>query len=206
MVKPPIKKPITATRDERLNILKPMIAWPEVQPPAYRVPKPTKKPPTHHTNKLTGEVQLDQLNSSPGSRLVVSCIPYLCKVESVLSEIAGALSFGRKFDTIKAPIMMPRIKNIAQLLDFQSYLKKRIEVLGMHIAQKSLSVLEIPNDLLVNTSSIGTVNPIIGPATYHGHGCEIKFISTNLKDIWTKIIKVYDKYHKFLLSDLSCIV
>jgi hypothetical protein len=45
MVRPPIKNPITAISDGSCKSLSPDIACPEVQPPAYRVPKPTKKPP-----------------------------------------------------------------------------------------------------------------------------------------------------------------
>lgn len=45
MARPPIKKPITAIREAGCRSLKPEMAWPEVQPPAYRVPNPTKKPP-----------------------------------------------------------------------------------------------------------------------------------------------------------------
>ena len=33
-IMPPIKKPITANNDGNWKLLKPVIAWPEVQPPA----------------------------------------------------------------------------------------------------------------------------------------------------------------------------
>jgi hypothetical protein len=32
---------------------------------------------------------------------------------------------------------------------------------------------EMPKDLLPKINKIGTINPMIGPATYHGQGCLI---------------------------------
>lgn len=61
MAKPPIKKPITATKEGICKFDKPLIAWPEVQPPAYLDPKPTNKPPINNTNMPLKEVA----NSSP---------------------------------------------------------------------------------------------------------------------------------------------
>ncbi len=49
--RPPIKNPMTATRDGNWRLAKPVMAWPEVQPPAYLVPKPINIPPTISTNK-----------------------------------------------------------------------------------------------------------------------------------------------------------
>jgi hypothetical protein len=43
----------------------------------------------------------------------------------------------------------------------------------MQAAQTCRSEELMPNDLLPIMSSAGTVNPIKGPATYHGHGCLI---------------------------------
>ena len=40
-----MKKPITAIKDGNCILLKPDIACPEVQPPAYLVPKPISIPP-----------------------------------------------------------------------------------------------------------------------------------------------------------------
>ena len=44
---PPTKKLIVATRLGYLRFDMPMMEWPEVQPSAYRVPKPTSSPPTN---------------------------------------------------------------------------------------------------------------------------------------------------------------
>ena len=43
---PPIKNPMTANKDGNCKLLNPVIACPEVQPPAYRDPKPIKTPET----------------------------------------------------------------------------------------------------------------------------------------------------------------
>lgn len=46
MIRPPIKNPITAISDGNCSALSPVIACPEVQPPAYLEPKPIRSPPT----------------------------------------------------------------------------------------------------------------------------------------------------------------
>lgn len=51
MVKPPIIKKIVATRDGHWRLAIPIMEWPEVHPPAYLVPKPTRNPPT--TKKIS---------------------------------------------------------------------------------------------------------------------------------------------------------
>ena len=40
-----MKNPITAIREGICKSLKPLMACPEVQPPAYLAPNPTRKPP-----------------------------------------------------------------------------------------------------------------------------------------------------------------
>ena len=62
MVRPPIKNPITAMSDPICNWLKPVIACPDVQPPAYLVPKPTKNPPIE-SNRIENNV-LFEFNKS----------------------------------------------------------------------------------------------------------------------------------------------
>src|SRR5262249_7157600 len=42
---PPTIKKIVATSDDHCILDNPIIEWPEVQPPAYLVPNPTRKPP-----------------------------------------------------------------------------------------------------------------------------------------------------------------
>ena len=45
MIRPPIKKPMVAMREGNCRLAKPVMACPEVQPPAHLVPKPTRNPP-----------------------------------------------------------------------------------------------------------------------------------------------------------------
>ena len=74
IINPPVIKLMVAMSDGNWRLLKPIIAWPLVQPPAYLVPKPTKKPPTiNSTNPLT-ENSADQLNNSDGNNFDVSVI------------------------------------------------------------------------------------------------------------------------------------
>ena len=49
-----MKKPITATSDGSCKLLRPVIACPEVQPPAYRVPNPIMNPARISKAKLYG--------------------------------------------------------------------------------------------------------------------------------------------------------
>src|SRR4051812_25594117 len=45
MMKPPAIKQMVAIKEGSCRLDNPIIEWPEVHPPAYRVPKPTRKPP-----------------------------------------------------------------------------------------------------------------------------------------------------------------
>lgn len=47
---------------------------------------------------------------------------------------------------------------------------------GTHAAQMCRNVEEIPNRLFPIQSNSGTVSPIMGPATYQGHGLYSKSI------------------------------
>ena len=62
---------------------------------------------------------------------------------------------------------MPPTKNKFHTSFFQSYLKKGI-LAGKQAAHTCRNEEEIPNDLLPVINSIGTINPINGPATYQG--------------------------------------
>ena len=65
---PPTKKPATAIREDRLNMLRPVMAWPDVHPPPYLVPKPTKNPPDITMNIAVGDEMFVQLNISFGTK------------------------------------------------------------------------------------------------------------------------------------------
>ncbi len=85
--KPPIKKPITAIKDGNCKSDNPLIACPDVQPPAYREPNPTIKPPSAKIKKPFKVNNDSMLNSSSGCADVGADIPNLDKSAMVLSEI-----------------------------------------------------------------------------------------------------------------------
>jgi len=51
----------------------------------------------------------------------------------------------------------------------------------------------IPKDLFPISNSIGTINPIKGPAMYQGHGSNIQFISFSL-------MQSYDLSHDLFVT------
>ncbi len=55
--------------------------------------------------------------------------------------------------------------------------------MGRHAAQMCRNDEEIPKVLLPIISNVGTVNPISGPAMYHGHGFVINSI-ISLNDLF----------------------
>ncbi|MNW00919.1 hypothetical protein D3C71_1964740 [compost metagenome] len=66
MINPPIKKPITAIREGSCRFDKPEIACPEVQPPAYLEPNPTRIPPDNNRSHVLGSASALRENSSSG--------------------------------------------------------------------------------------------------------------------------------------------
>ena len=68
IAKPPTIKQQVAMRDGICKLDSPMIAWPEVQPPAYRVPNPTKKPPRIKNMKPFAVNNVSSENKSAGIR------------------------------------------------------------------------------------------------------------------------------------------
>jgi len=73
--KPPIIKQIVATREGHCRLESPMIACPLVHPPAYLVPKPTKKPPTTIMINPLSVNRFSKFISCTGTRLLYSVIP-----------------------------------------------------------------------------------------------------------------------------------
>lgn len=74
-----MKNPITATNDGSCKLDNPEMAWPDVQPPAYRVPNPIRNPPTTksknpfklvkvlHENKDSGTSAFEEPTTKPRS-------------------------------------------------------------------------------------------------------------------------------------------
>ena len=145
------------------------MACPLVHPPAYRVPKPTRKPPANRKMKPRNVNNWFQLKISAGSNWEVSVIPLVaryCWVGSASTTGFGSLS---NWAPTKAPTAIPPTKKRFQISFFQSYLKKAMSP-GMHAAHKWRSELLMPNVLLPTSSRYGTVRPMSAPATYQGQG------------------------------------
>ena len=70
---PPAIKQHVATKEGHCKLASPEIAWPEVQPPAYRVPKPTIKPPITIIIKPRKVISAEKLNTSCGFILWLLC-------------------------------------------------------------------------------------------------------------------------------------
>src|SRR5262249_48633611 len=77
VVRPPAKKPHTAKSDAGCRSARPVMAWPDVQPPAYAVPNPTRNPPTTIETKPLSVTSEDHANTSCGARPLRSVNPRL---------------------------------------------------------------------------------------------------------------------------------
>ena len=70
IIKPPTIKQIVATNEGHCKLLNPIIEWPEVHPPAYLVPKPTKNPPPTNMIKPLKVNKPSTLKISIGNKLL----------------------------------------------------------------------------------------------------------------------------------------
>jgi hypothetical protein len=168
-INPPAIKQIVATKEGHCRFDKPIIECPEVHPPAYLVPKPTRKPPVTINKNPCTENKLFQLKSSGGTntlKLVTPCCRRSLTRRGFKETGSGLLNHNAH---IIPPITMPATKNKFQISLFQLYLKNGI-LPGKHAAQICLNEEDTPNDLLPRIKSNGTINPIKGPPTNHGHG------------------------------------
>ena len=177
-MKPPAIKHIVAINDDHCKVLMPIIAWPDVQPPAYLVPKPTRKPPTTMSIKpLNVNNELNE-NNCLGTRLEKSLMPYLfswCTNTGFTCKGSGLL---KKYVATKAPMIVPPAKNKFHASRFQLYLKNGMFA-GKQAAHICRRLAEMPKCLFPVISKIGTINPMIKPDTYQGHGCFINSIIQN---------------------------
>jgi hypothetical protein len=73
--KPPTIKLIVAISEGNCSVDKPIIECPEVQPPAYLVPNPTRKPPPTINTKPLSVIRLLNEKISPGTRFDKSVMP-----------------------------------------------------------------------------------------------------------------------------------
>jgi len=179
MTKPPAIKQQVATRDGHCRLEIPIMACPDVQPPAYLVPKPTKKPPITIKIKPLKVRSWSKLKTSFGSKPLKSLIPCCCNTAWVCGLISTGWLANKNCAAMNPPKTMPATKKRFQLSFFQSYLKNEI-LAGIHAAQMCLSDDEMPKVLLPMISRAGTTRPISGPATYQGQGWVIKSIVCKL--------------------------
>jgi hypothetical protein len=105
-----MKKPITAMSDGNCRLDNPLMAWPDVQPPAHREPKPTRNPPTMITKKPLKVRMLHQLNNSSGAIVPSNGIPKAPRSCIVDSLKASASGLPRNLVAIKPPAIAPSTK------------------------------------------------------------------------------------------------
>ena len=125
-IKPPTIKHIVAISEGICKLANPVMECPDVQPPAYRVPKPTRKPPATVNRSPCRENRFAQLKISTGIIPEKSVIPcrWSCAMRSTSSCPAGLLL--NQADVIIAPTNIPATNSKFQRSLFQLYWKNRI--------------------------------------------------------------------------------
>ena len=169
MTRPPIKKPMTAIREGICRLLSPLMAWPDVQPPAYRVPKPISKPPTSSSN-MPGKEESRSIpkisagkKSAPGSEK-----PYPLSAATVSGDRSITVSGVKNRIARKPPKILPKTKARFQYCFLVSILKKSANLPAPPIEHIVLRLLDMPNRS-PKKSKLNMTRAIMGPATYHGH-------------------------------------
>ena len=169
MTRPPIKKPITAMSEGNCRLDNPLIACPEVQPPAHRVPNPTRNPPTTMIKKplMVSKPSIEKmdLGASPPSKEIPSC----CKSVIVLWANAKSLGLENTVCAMKPPMTAPPTNTRFHICDFHSNLKKSDTFPAPPIAQRERRVEDTPK-LPPATKRRNITRASIGPDTYQGHG------------------------------------
>jgi len=146
-----------------------MIAWPEVQPLAYRVPKPIINPPITIKIKPLSVRSDEKLKTSTGINPEKFVTPNAVILSMAGSDNAMGFGFLNTIPAIQPPMIMPNANIKFHDSDFQSYLKN-LTLVGMHMAHMCRNEDEMPNALLLNKSKSGIINPISGPVIYQGQG------------------------------------
>jgi len=151
------------------------MAWPDVHPLAYRVPKPIINPPITMRIKPLSVRSDETLKMSMGINPEKFVTPNALILVMADSDKAMLFGFLKTIPAIHPPMIIPNANIKFHDSAFQSYLKN-LTLVGMHMAQIWRKDDEIPNALLPNKSKSGTINPINGPVIYQGQGCVKIFI------------------------------
>ncbi len=165
--RPPRKNPITAIKDGTWRLDNPLMAWPEVQPPAQRVPKPTRKPPTTKTKNPWKVNRLDHLKRVSGANPPENGIPNAAKSFMVEDESAKGSGLGINVCAIKPPIIAPITNTMFQICAFQSKSKNSMLLPAPPMEQKLLKV-ELTPKFPPATRRANIIRAIKGPDTYQG--------------------------------------
>lgn len=96
-----------AMSEEKLSADSPVMVWPEVQPFAYRVPKPTQNPPITIIKNPLSENNVVKLNTCEGTSPLTSESPMLFRSEMVFSLSATGFGFLKTYPARNPPSKMP---------------------------------------------------------------------------------------------------
>ena len=145
MINPPIKNPITATNEGFCRLLNPEIAWPEVHPPAYLVPKPTRNPAITKIDIPFKLRMASQLNISDGNKDSPTFSKPMAFKSSIVLVDKSMVEPSDNWTDIIPPIIAPTTTTRFQRWAFQSYLKKSAYLPAPPILHSVLRLEDIPN-------------------------------------------------------------
>ena len=124
----------------------PLIACPEIKPPAYLEPHTPISPPNASIIKPFSDNTASSPKSSAGCKEAGAAIPSLDKSLIVDAEISTGASVDRNCLAINPPMMAPTKKTRFQIWFFQLKLKKLIFFPTPVAAQMVLKLDEKPKD------------------------------------------------------------
>lgn len=175
MIKPPIKKPITAIKEGSCKFESPDMACPEVHPPAYREPNPTSPPPSSNKNHTLGSDSADRENSSSGFNCPLKVKPRSLRSVMVAADRLSASGLLKNLADSHPPIIAPSRKSRFHRCAFQSKLKKLLRLPAPAMLQMVRKLAEKPK-LFPQKISISIITTMTIPEKYQGQGCLINSI------------------------------
>src|SRR5689334_3734625 len=118
MISPPAKMPMSAITDASWKVASPITPWPDVQPPAYEEPNPTRKPPPMIEIDPRSVSKARQLNSCAGTSPEGEASPSAAIASRVRGDTAGVAPPPSIVTASTAPTRMPAASAMFQLPDF----------------------------------------------------------------------------------------